>query len=169
MKVWEDFKKFAFKGNVIDMAVGVVIGSAFGAIVSSLVNDIIMPLLGLLTGGVSFSDLKVVLVPAVLDEAGNVLQAENALAYGSLLQKIIDFLLIALSLFIIVKAVAKASEARQKLEEKLHAEEIAKKRPRRRPQQPLPPQSRPLPPPRSCSDRFWKSSKRNKPHFCSLS
>lgn len=128
MKVWEDFKKFAFKGNVIDMAVGVVIGSAFGAIVSSLVNDIIMPLLGLLTGGVSFSDLKVVLVPAVLDEAGNVLQAENALAYGSLLQKIIDFLLIALSLFIIVKAVAKASEARQKLEEKLHAEEIAKKK-----------------------------------------
>lgn len=128
MKVWEDFKKFAFKGNVIDMAVGVVIGSAFGAIVSSLVNDIIMPLLGLLTGGVSFSDLKVVLVPAVLDEAGNVTQAENALAYGSLLQKIIDFLLIALSLFIIVKAVAKASEARQKLEEKLHAEEIAKKK-----------------------------------------
>ena len=110
------------------MAVGVVIGSAFGAIVSSLVNDIIMPLLGLLTGGVSFSDLKVVLVPAVLDEAGNVLQAENALAYGSLLQKIIDFLLIALSLFIIVKAVAKASEARQKLEEKLHAEELATKK-----------------------------------------
>lgn len=128
MKVWEDFKKFAFKGNVIDMAVGVVIGSAFGAIVSSLVNDIIMPLLGLLTGGVSFSDLKVVLVPAVLDEAGNVLQAENALAYGNLLQKIIDFLLIALSLFILVKAAAKASEARQKLEEKLHAEEIAKKK-----------------------------------------
>lgn len=128
MKVWEDFKKFAFKGNVIDMAVGVVIGSAFGAIVSSLVNDIIMPLLGLLTGGVSFSDLKVVLVPAVLDEAGNVLQAENALAYGNLLQKVIDFLLIALSLFILVKAAAKASEARQKLEEKLHAEEIAKKK-----------------------------------------
>ena len=71
-KFFEDFKAFALKGNIVDMAIGVVIGGAFGKIVTSLVNDIITPLIGLFTGNVSLADLKVILAPAVLDAAGEV-------------------------------------------------------------------------------------------------
>lgn len=105
--MWQEFKKFAFKGNVIDMAVGVIIGGAFGKIVSSLVNDIVMPALGMLTGGVDFSTLKWVMSPAVLDEAGTVVKEEAAILYGSFIQNIIDFFLIAVSIFIFVKLISK--------------------------------------------------------------
>ena len=77
--MWQEFKKFAFKGNVIDMAVGVIIGGAFGKIVTSVVNDLVMPALGMLTGGVDFSTLKWVMSPAELDAAGNVIKEEAAI------------------------------------------------------------------------------------------
>ena len=112
-KFKEEFKEFAFKGNVVDMAVGVVVGGAFGKIVTSIVNDLIMPLVGLLTGGMNFSDLKIVLSPAVMD-GDTVIQAENALAYGAFIQNIIDFFIIALSIFIVIKLMSKA---RRKAEE----------------------------------------------------
>ena len=104
MKFFKEFKDFINKGNVVDMAVGVVIATAFGNITKSLVADIIMPLVGMLTGGVSVSDLKIVLSEAVVDEAGVVLVAENAVRYGLFIQFIIDFLIIALAVFVFVKA-----------------------------------------------------------------
>ena len=124
-KFIEDFKKFALKGNVIDMAVGVVVGGAFGKIVTSLVNDVIMPIFSLLTKSVQFTDLKLVMRPAVLDEAGEVVQAEAAILYGSFLQNIIDFLLIALSIFVFIRLVTKLGEKLRKKEEEAPAEEPA--------------------------------------------
>lgn len=118
-KFIEDFKAFALKGNVVDMAVGVIIGGAFGKIVSSLVADVIMPPIGVLTGGVDFKDLKCVLkdaVPARLDEAGNEIQAATeavTLNYGMFIQNIIDFLIIALSIFFIIKGMTKLTNRKK--------------------------------------------------------
>lgn len=109
-KFRDEFREFAFKGNVIDMAVGVVIGAAFGKIVTSIVNDLIMPIVGILTGGVNFSDLKVVLKPAVMDGT-TVIEPENALMYGAFIQNVVDFFIIALSIFIVIKAFSKAKSA----------------------------------------------------------
>ena len=106
-KMIEEFKKFAFKGNVVDMAVGVIIGGAFGKIVTSLVNDIIMPFFGFLTAGTDFTSLKVVLSPAVLDAAGNVLKPEAALMYGNFIQNIFDFFIIAFCIFFFVQQITK--------------------------------------------------------------
>lgn len=116
-KFWNDFKAFISKGNVLDMAVGVIIATAFGKIVSSLVNDILMPLLGLATGGIDFNDKVVVLSPAELDAAGNVIKEAATLKYGSFIQNIIDFLLIALCIFIFTKSLAKAQDKLKKKEE----------------------------------------------------
>ena len=97
-----DFKKFAMRGNVIDMAVGVIIGGAFGKIVSSVVADIIMPPLGLLIGGVNFTDLKWVMKgPEVVD---GVEQAAVTLNYGNFLQVTLDFLIVAFVIFMVIKA-----------------------------------------------------------------
>ena len=115
-KFMEDFKKFAFKGNVIDMAVGVVIGSAFSKIVTSVVNDLIMPIFGAVTAGTQFTSLKLVLSPAVLNEAGEVITPEAAITYGNLIQNIVDFLLIALSMFIFIKFINKMTEKMKKQE-----------------------------------------------------
>ena len=93
----KEFKEFAFKGNVIDLAVAVIIGGAFGKIVSSLVNDVLMPAIGIILGGVSFKDLKYVITPANGDIA------ESAILYGSFIQSIVDFLIIAFSIFLFVK------------------------------------------------------------------
>ena len=99
MKILDEFKAFAMKGNMIDMAVGIIIGAAFGKIVSSVVNDILMPPIGLLLGGVNFTDLKVVMkaatdtVPAVTWN------------YGSFIQALIDFLIIAAAIFMLIKAI----------------------------------------------------------------
>ncbi|MBQ9286981.1 MAG: large-conductance mechanosensitive channel protein MscL [Bacteroidaceae bacterium] len=111
-----DFKAFAMKGNVVDMAVGVIIGGAFGKIVSSIVADLIMPFIGLLLGGHSVADLKVVLKDAVM-EGEEVVQEAVTWNYGAFLQNVIDFLIIALAIFFIVKAIAKMSELRKKEEE----------------------------------------------------
>lgn len=96
----KEFKEFALKGNVIDLAVGVIIGGAFGKIVSSLVNDILMPVIGVVLGGVSFTDLKYVITPA----SGDI--AEVAILYGSFIQAIVDFLIIAFSIFLFIKLLA---------------------------------------------------------------
>lgn len=101
--MWKEFKEFAFKGNIVDMAVGVIIGGAFGKIVTSLVNDIITPLIGLLLGGVNFTDLK-----WVIKEATETTE-EAALTYGNFIQSVIDFLIIAVSIFIFVRLIAKAT------------------------------------------------------------
>ncbi len=99
----EEFKKFIFRGNVVDMAVGVVVGGAFSTIVNSMVNDIIMPIVGAIAGGTTFTNYKLVLHPAVLDEAGNVVTAEAAILYGSFIQNIINFLIIAACVFFAIK------------------------------------------------------------------
>ena len=116
-KFFEDFKAFAMKGNVIDMAVGVVVGGAFGKIVTSFVNDIITPLLGILLGKMSFNDLKWVINPAVLDEAGNEVTAELALTYGNFIQQVIDFLIISLSIFIVLRLMMTLKSKFEKKEE----------------------------------------------------
>ena len=111
-----DFKKFAMKGNVIDMADGVIIGGAFGKIVTSIVNDIIMPPIGLLVGGMNFKDLKLVMQDEVLGADGAVEQAAVTLNYGNFLQQTFDFLIIAFSIFVVIRIIGNLS--RKKEEEK---------------------------------------------------
>ena len=103
-KFFEEFKKFAMRGNVIDMAVGVVIGGAFGKITTSIVNDIIMPLISMLTGGINFSDWKWVLKAAELDAEGAEIAAEVAVNFGNTIAIILDFIIIAFAVFCMVKA-----------------------------------------------------------------
>lgn len=120
IKFIEEFKAFIAKGNVIDMAVAVVVGGAFGKIVTSLVNDIIMPLVGLITGGFNVKDAKWVIEAAVLDTDGvTVLTPEVALTYGAFIQTVIDFLLIALSIFIFLKLILAAKSKFEKKEEEI--------------------------------------------------
>ena len=109
-KFINEFKEFAMRGNVLDMAIGVIIGGAFGKIVSSLVNDIIMPIITLLTGAADFTKLSLVLKEPVGDSQGIVLM------YGNFLQNIIDFLIIALVIFMMLKMIMKLSSLRQKEE-----------------------------------------------------
>lgn len=92
------------RGNVVDMAVGIVIGGAFGKIVSSLVSDIIMPPIGMAIGGVKFTSLKYVLSEAVTDEAGEVVTAAVSINYGNFIQTTVDFIIIAFAIFMVVKA-----------------------------------------------------------------
>ena len=106
-KFFAEFKEFAMKGNVVDMAIGVVIGGAFGKITTSLVNDVIMPLISRVTGGVDFSAWKWVLKAAEVDETGAEIAAEIAVNYGSFIAVVLDFLIIALVLFMVVKAINK--------------------------------------------------------------
>lgn len=100
-KFLNDFKNFALKGNVFNLAIGVVIGGAFNKIVSSLVNDIIMPIIGFLTGGINFAEYKITLVEATKDVSALTLNV------GVFLQNVVDFLIISLSIFIAVKLVTK--------------------------------------------------------------
>jgi len=104
MSMLKEFKEFAMRGNVIDLAVGVVIGGAFGKIVASLVADVIMPPIGLLMGGVSFTDLKFILKEPVLDAAGAVTKAAVSINYGNFIQVTVDFLIVAMAIFMMIKA-----------------------------------------------------------------
>lgn len=115
-KFFQEFKEFAMKGNVLDMAVGVVVGGAFKEIVTALVNNIINPLIGALTGQGNLSDLKYVISKAVI-ENGVEIVPENAVTYGVFLQSIIDFLIIAFSIFVALKVMMNAEK---KLQELLH-------------------------------------------------
>ena len=132
-KFFADFKAFATKGNVVDMAVGLVVGNAFKDIVNGLVKHIISPLIGLATGGVSFTELSIVLKEAVKDEAGEIVTEALTLNYGAFLQTIIDFLIIALSIFVVIRVMTNtqkrlASLNKKKLEEEAKAAEEAKKK-----------------------------------------
>ena len=100
----KEFKEFISRGNVMDLAVGVIIGGAFGQIIASLVDDILMPIIGILLGGVNFTELKYVITPA----AGEV--AESAILYGQFIQSLVDFLIIAFSIFMIIKAINKVKK-----------------------------------------------------------
>ena len=116
MSFIQDFKAFALKGNVVDMAVGVIIGGAFGKIVTSIVNNIIMPPIGVITGGVDFTDLKLVIKEA--EKAGDEVIAEAVtLNYGQFIQDVVDFLIIAFSIFLMIKLLTKLTE-KKKAEEK---------------------------------------------------
>ena len=106
----KEFKEFALKGSVIDLAVAVIIGGAFGKIVSSLVNDVIMPAVGALLGGISFTDLKYVITPA----SGDI--GEVAILYGSFIQAIVDFIIIACFIFLFVKLLSLASRKKKEAE-----------------------------------------------------
>ena len=121
-KFIEEFKTFISKGNVLDMAVGVIIATAFGKITTSLVNDVFMPFIGWIIGEVDLSKLNVVLSPEVLDEAGEVVTPAVVMAVGTFISTIIDFILIAFVVFLIVKTF---NAAKQKAEEKKKAEEEA--------------------------------------------
>ncbi len=104
-KTLTELKNFMFRGNIVDMAVGVVIGGAFGKIVSSLVNDIIMPPIGVLLGGVNFTDLKIVLKAATVDAKGAAVPAVS-INYGTFLQTFLDFVIIATVIFFVLKAMS---------------------------------------------------------------
>lgn len=112
-KVIQEFKTFAMRGNVIDMAVGIIIGAAFGKIVSSIVGDIIMPIIGLFVGGVNFSDLKITLKHAVANATGEVTAPAVTLNYGNFLQATFDFIIIAFSIFLLVKFVNSLSKKKE--------------------------------------------------------
>ncbi len=116
-KFMDEFKAFAMRGNVLDMAVGVVIGGAFGKISTSLVNDIIMPVISLATGGIDFSAWKIVLAQAVLDAEGAVVTPELAINYGNLICVILDFIIIAFAIFCVVKGINKLHRAPEPVEE----------------------------------------------------
>ncbi len=117
-KLFSEFKAFINRGNVIDMAIGVIIATAFGAITSALVNNIFMPLVGLATGGTDFTDkLNWVVVAATTNEAGEVIDPGVTIGFGTLLSAVINFLIIALICFAIVKSFNKMAERAKKAEE----------------------------------------------------
>ena len=111
-KIWHEFKDFAIKGNVMDMAVGVIIGGAFGKIVTSLVNDILMPLIGLLLGGVDFSDLQFSI-------------GDANIMYGAFIQTVVDFLIISFSIFLFVRSINKVKSEWEKEKEEEGPETLA--------------------------------------------
>ena len=113
----KDFKTFVMRGNVMDMAVGVIIGGAFGKIVASLVNDVIMPPIGVLLGGVNFSDLGVVIKEGVEATETTPAVAEVVWKYGAFLQQVVDFLILAICVFMMIRFITKLSELRKKEEE----------------------------------------------------
>ena len=103
MSLVKEFKEFAMRGNVVDMAVGIIIGGAFGKIVSSVVADVIMPPIGLLLGGVKFTDLKILLTDPVVDAAGVITKQAVSINYGNFVQALVDFLIIAFAIFMMIK------------------------------------------------------------------
>ncbi len=121
--MWKDFKAFLMRGNVIDLATAVVIGAAFGKIVTALVDNIIMPCIGMLTSGVDFANMKYVLKEGTLDAATGELTGEVAIGYGILINAIIQFIIIAFVIFIVIRLMNKAKEKLVKKEEEEKKEE----------------------------------------------
>ncbi len=105
MSMVKEFKEFISRGNVVDLAVGVIIGGAFGGIVTSLVKDVVMPPIGYLTSGIDFSALKYQIAPAVADAAGKVTKPEVDITYGAFINTVINFLIVAFVIFLVVKGV----------------------------------------------------------------
>ena len=116
-KFLHDFKEFALKGNVIDMAIGVIVGGAFGKIVTSLVNDILMPVLSIVTGGDGYKNLKYVITPASPASDGVAAVEEVSVNYGLFIQNIVDFIIIALCIFIALRVTVKFMKKEEKVEE----------------------------------------------------
>lgn len=114
-----DFRAFINKGNVVDMAVGVIVGSAFSNIVSSLVSDVLTPALSLLTGQVSFTNLKWVLKEAIYSTDGTIITEEIAVSYGQFLQNILDFLLVAFCVFLVIRTLAKLRNIEEQIGKEL--------------------------------------------------
>lgn len=112
-KFFQEFKTFAMRGNVMDMAVGIIIGAAFGKIITSFVNDIIMPPLGVLIGGVDFSDLSIVLKKAVGETPAVTIN------YGNFINVVIDFIIVAFAIFLVIRAINKLQNLKKKNEEKV--------------------------------------------------
>lgn len=117
----KEFKEFILRGNVVDMAVGVVVGNSFKSISTSLVDDIIMPAVGMLLGKVEFTDLEFVLQQEVLNTAGDVLVPSVAIRYGEFIQTIIDFLIVAAAVFVMIKVISVLSTIRLKEQAKEEA------------------------------------------------
>lgn len=115
MGLVSEFREFAVKGNAIDMAVGIIVGAGFGKIVASLVNDVIMPPVGMLLGGADFSNLKVVFRPEKMDlVTAKVLESEVALRYGAFINTVLDFLIVAACVFLLVKGINMLRRAGEK-------------------------------------------------------
>ena len=128
-KFLEEFKAFAMRGNVVDLAVGMIIGSAFGKITSSLVNDVIMPAISMLLGGIDFTDWKVTLKEAVLDETGAEVAAAISINYGTLISTIIDFIILAFAIFCMVRTINKLHRKKEEpAEEPAPAEPTAEEK-----------------------------------------
>ena len=117
MGLIKEFKDFAMKGNVVDMAVGIIIGGAFKGVISSLVNDVIMPPIGKLIGGVNFSELKHSLGQTVVPDGDGTKTVEAFINYGAFIQTLLDFLIVAAAVFVGIKAMNKAQELTSKQEE----------------------------------------------------
>lgn len=124
MSIFKEFREFISRGNVIDLAVGVVIGSAFTSIVDAIVKGILMPVVGLFTGGINFADKKLVLRPAVTTADGKQIP-ENALLYGDVIQAVISFLIVAFAIFLLIKGINNI----RRLSEKKKSEEAAQASP----------------------------------------
>ena len=127
---FKEFKEFISKGNIVDMAVGVIIGGAFGKIVTSLVNDLVMPPIGLAIGGVKFSELKAVIKAAELDPNTNeVVKEAVTINYGNFIQLILEFIIIALCVFLVIKGIMKAKALAEKAKKKEEEEAAAEPAP----------------------------------------
>ena len=122
-KMFEEFKKFIMRGNVLDMAVGVIVAGAFGKITTSLVNDLFMPLISWIFGARDMTALNVIVRPEIVNEAGEVTQAAITLGFGTFVATIIDFILIAFVVFMVVKLMNAAKDKLAKKEEEAPAEE----------------------------------------------
>ena len=128
-KLAQEFKDFIMRGNVLDMAIGVIIATAFGKITTSLVNDVFMPFIGWLVGARDMTALNVLVRPAVTDEAGEVVQEAIVIGFGTFIGTVIDFILVALVVFAIVKAFNKAHEIAEAKLKKQQEEEAAEEEP----------------------------------------
>ena len=127
-KFWQDFKKFITRGNVVDMAVGVTVASAFTAIVTAFSKGVITPLIAMVTGGFDLSNWKTVIREEVLDEAGAVVTPAVVFTWGAFLQTVIDFLIIAIVLFVVLRVAsgiaARSAKIREEIQKKIHREEL---------------------------------------------
>ena len=113
MKLFKEFKEFAVKGNMMDMAVGIIIGASFNKVVDVLVKNVFLPPLSLLSGGVNYNDKRIILKEAVVDISGKIVTNEVAIGYGSFIEAILDFLIIGITIFIIVKFMNRLREKAQ--------------------------------------------------------
>jgi large conductance mechanosensitive channel len=116
MKIIDEFKAFAMRGNVLDLAIGIIIGGAFGKIVSSFVNDVLMPPIGVILGGVDFKDLKFVLSKAVVED-GSEIKAAVTWNYGAFMQSVVDFLIIAFAIFMLIKVINRLKKKEEEVKE----------------------------------------------------